>query len=197
MSTRDLIDAIQTGDSVAIQSAFEAAMASRIADRLDNMRQDVAKNMFVQQEQVAVEEEAKPKSVHPDALHVSHVGGGKYKVHAVGKNFSDGIKVGEHLSDTELDDFSEMGGKVKHVNKEETEIEEDVEQIDELSKDTVKRYQTRAQDDLADLKDMKKEVKRDIKNDPENAEFHKDTMKRTDDYIKRRQTGLARAKSRM
>jgi len=46
MSTRELIDAIESGDSVAIQSSFEAAMASRIADRLDVMRQDVAQNMF-------------------------------------------------------------------------------------------------------------------------------------------------------
>lgn len=54
-------------------------------------------------------------AVHPDAIHVSDAGGGKYKVHAVGKNFSSGVKVGEHLNDTHLDDFSEMGGKVKMV----------------------------------------------------------------------------------
>jgi len=63
-------------------------------------------------------EENTMDKVHPDALHVKPVqvnGQTKYKVHAVGKNFSDGIKVGEHLSDTELDDFSEMGGKVKHM----------------------------------------------------------------------------------
>lgn len=66
-------------------------------------------------EQVELEEA--DKKVHPDALHVSHVGGGKYKVHAVGSNFSHGIKVGEHLSDSELDDFSEMGGKIKHMKK--------------------------------------------------------------------------------
>lgn len=55
------------------------------------------------------------KAVHPDAIHVSNAGGGKYKVHAVGSNFSHGVKVGEHLTDTHLDDFSEMGGKVKTV----------------------------------------------------------------------------------
>lgn len=60
---------------------------------------------------------SKKNDVHPDALHVSDAGGGKYKVHAVGKNFAHGIKPGEHLSDTELDDFSEMGGKIKHVKK--------------------------------------------------------------------------------
>ena len=51
-------------------------------------------------------------------IHVSPVGGGKYKVHAVGSKFSDGIKVGEHLTDTHLDDFAEMGGKIKHVKPE-------------------------------------------------------------------------------
>lgn len=73
---------------------------------------------YIHDTMASVQEEAKPAKpakVHPDALHVQHVGGGKYKVHAVGSNFSHGIKVGEHLSDTELDDFHEMGGKVKHV----------------------------------------------------------------------------------
>jgi hypothetical protein len=55
------------------------------------------------------------KSVHPNAIHVSDAGGGKYKVHAVGSSHADRIKVGEHLSDSELDDFSEMGGKIKNV----------------------------------------------------------------------------------
>jgi predicted HNH restriction endonuclease len=64
-------------------------------------------------EEVEVIDEA--TAVHPKAIHVSDAGGGKYKVHAVGKDFSHGIKVGEHLNDTHLDDFSEMGGKVKMV----------------------------------------------------------------------------------
>lgn len=46
MSTRDLIDAIEAGDSVAIEQAFQQEMANRIADRLDTMRVEVAKNMF-------------------------------------------------------------------------------------------------------------------------------------------------------
>lgn len=67
-----------------------------------------------------MQEETKMKPLHPDALHVKPVktaSGTKYKVHAVGKNFSHGIKVGEHLSDTELDDFHEMGGKIKHIKE--------------------------------------------------------------------------------
>lgn len=42
----DIIDAIQSGDSVAIDTAFNKEMAARVSDRLDAMRQDVAKNMF-------------------------------------------------------------------------------------------------------------------------------------------------------
>jgi hypothetical protein len=59
------------------------------------------------------------------ALHVKPVkvnGKTKYKVHAVGDHLKDGIKVGEHLSDTQLDDATEMGAKIKHL-KEDT-IEE-------------------------------------------------------------------------
>ena len=55
------------------------------------------------------------ETVHPMALHVSHAGGGKYKVHAVGSHLGDGIKVGEHLTDTHLDYATEMGAKIKHI----------------------------------------------------------------------------------
>ena len=51
----------------------------------------------------------------PNHLHVSDAGNNKYKVHSVGSNFSNGIKVGEHLTDTHLDDFADMGGKITHV----------------------------------------------------------------------------------
>ncbi len=60
------------------------------------------------------------EAVHPMALHVKPVsvnGKTKYKVHAVGKELADGIKVGEHLSDTELDDATDMGAKIKHLKE--------------------------------------------------------------------------------
>lgn len=57
-------------------------------------------------------------SLHPKAIVVSHYGKGKYKVHAVGDHFADGIKVGERLSDTELDDAAEMGAKIINRNTE-------------------------------------------------------------------------------
>jgi predicted DNA-binding protein YlxM (UPF0122 family) len=58
MSTRELIDAIESGDSVAIQTSFEHAMASRIADRMDTMRQSIAQGMFrTAQEMSEIEED--------------------------------------------------------------------------------------------------------------------------------------------
>lgn len=45
-STKDLIDAISTGDSVGIENAFNTAMAEKITVQLDAMRQDVAQGMF-------------------------------------------------------------------------------------------------------------------------------------------------------
>ena len=77
---------------------------------IDVMFDEGIKRVYVEDLELTEE-----KAVHPDAIHVSDAGGGKYKVHAVGSNFSHGVKVGEHLTDTHLDDFSEMGGKVKTV----------------------------------------------------------------------------------
>ena len=57
------------------------------------------------------------KELHPKALHVKDMGKGKYKVHAVGKSLAGGIKVGEHLSDSELDDADEMGAKIKMIKE--------------------------------------------------------------------------------
>jgi len=54
-NTMNLINAIQAGDAVEIESAFNTAMAGKVAERLDTMRADVAQNMFVTQQPDAVE----------------------------------------------------------------------------------------------------------------------------------------------
>lgn len=46
MSVRDIIDAIESGDSAVVQTSFESEISSRIAERLDTMKQAVAQNMF-------------------------------------------------------------------------------------------------------------------------------------------------------
>lgn len=52
-NTLNLINAIQAGDAVELESAFNAAMAEKVAERLDTMRADVAQNMFKTFEQPA------------------------------------------------------------------------------------------------------------------------------------------------
>ena len=42
----DLIQAIDSGDSVAIDAAFNAEMATRVSAKLDDLRVEVAENMF-------------------------------------------------------------------------------------------------------------------------------------------------------
>jgi len=57
MSTRDLIDAIQAGDSVEIENTFNSIMATKVSDRIDAMRSDVAQTMFASEETVIEDEE--------------------------------------------------------------------------------------------------------------------------------------------
>lgn len=54
-NVKDLIDAIATGDTIGTESSFNAAIAEKIAGRLETMRASVAQNMFNQE--TVVEEE--------------------------------------------------------------------------------------------------------------------------------------------
>lgn len=56
---KDLIDAIASGDSLAIDTSFNTEMATRISDRLENMRTEVAQKMFAT-ESVQPEETEEP-----------------------------------------------------------------------------------------------------------------------------------------
>jgi len=49
---QDLIQAIDSGDSSAIDAAFQAEMANRISTRLEDMRVSVAQNMFATEQSV-------------------------------------------------------------------------------------------------------------------------------------------------
>ena len=46
----NLINAIQAGDATSVEASFHAAMAERIAPKLDDMRQSVSANMFAKPE---------------------------------------------------------------------------------------------------------------------------------------------------
>ena len=45
-TTNDLIQAIASGDAMNIETAFNTAMAEKIATKLDDMRLDISQNMF-------------------------------------------------------------------------------------------------------------------------------------------------------
>ncbi len=49
MNVRQLIDAIDSGKTLDIESAFETIMADKVATKLDGFRQEVSKNMFASQ----------------------------------------------------------------------------------------------------------------------------------------------------
>lgn len=55
-TTMELVNAIKTGDAIATEQAFAAAMAEKLSAKIDDMRQTVAANMFTQPEAVVEEE---------------------------------------------------------------------------------------------------------------------------------------------
>jgi hypothetical protein len=45
-NTMNLINAIEAGDAIGMENAFNSSMAEKVAERLDAMRADVAQSMF-------------------------------------------------------------------------------------------------------------------------------------------------------
>ena len=103
----ELIDAIAAGDSLAIEQSFNAEMANRISTRLEDMRVDVAQNMF-RTESVESEEVAEEVAEETELTF-------------------------EDYSLEELQDYM---------------MSEEFEQLDELSKDTLKSYLGKAKTEL-------------------------------------------------
>jgi hypothetical protein len=54
-AVHNLVDAMVSGDALATETAFAAAMAEKITDKLDDMRVTVAQNMFKTPEDTAEE----------------------------------------------------------------------------------------------------------------------------------------------
>ena len=46
MSTRELVDALLSGDSLAIESEFNNVMTAKVSSALDDYRVEVAKGLF-------------------------------------------------------------------------------------------------------------------------------------------------------
>jgi len=49
--TRELVDALIAGDSIAIEDSFNTAMSQKVSKALDDYRVQVAQKMFVKQEE--------------------------------------------------------------------------------------------------------------------------------------------------
>jgi hypothetical protein len=45
-TTLDLINAIDSGDTVDIEKSFEAIMSDKVSTKIDSLRQEIAQNMF-------------------------------------------------------------------------------------------------------------------------------------------------------
>jgi hypothetical protein len=46
MNTRELVDALTSGDSIDIDNSFNSVMSQKISSALDNYRVQVAQNLF-------------------------------------------------------------------------------------------------------------------------------------------------------
>ena len=57
MSTRDLVDALISGDSIAIENTFNATMSDKVSAALDSFRVQVAQSMFAQQAEEEIKQD--------------------------------------------------------------------------------------------------------------------------------------------
>lgn len=53
---KDIVDAIMSGDSVAIDNSFNAEMASRISNKIDEKRSELAASLFTEKKKTDCEE---------------------------------------------------------------------------------------------------------------------------------------------
>jgi hypothetical protein len=118
----NLVDAIISGDSVAIDNAFNSEMAERIATNLDAMRETVAKNMF---SEAACDSKKKMKEESCDDEDEKEMK----------EDFESSVELTE-------EEFEELQAYMQT---------EEFEQLDELSKDTLKSYIKGASQDLPRL----------------------------------------------
>lgn len=85
---KNLIDAIASGDSLAIDAAFNSEMANRISERLDDMRTDVAQNMF-RTESVAGPDDESEEEVEEQEPFEEEISPREAKSRALGQKVSD------------------------------------------------------------------------------------------------------------
>ena len=68
MGTKELIDAIQSGDAEGIENTFQGVMSAKVGDKLDTMKKDLAQSMFKtpdEQDEIAGEPEVEQAEETP------------------------------------------------------------------------------------------------------------------------------------
>jgi hypothetical protein len=168
----DLIQAIDSGDSLAIESAFNAEMATRVSEKLEDMRTDVAQNMF--SEQTEEVEELSEEQIMDELIN-----------EVLGKN----AEAGDWIKDFVSSDDPKFAGKSKDKRKEmalaayyakqkneEVDVaelldylSENEEVLAELSKATLGSYAKKANDDKEEHEDELDSAK--MNNDKETAAY--------------------------
>lgn len=59
-TVQNLVQAIQAGDASETENAFAQAMAEKLSAKLDDMRQTVARNMFIQPTEMETDSVSEP-----------------------------------------------------------------------------------------------------------------------------------------
>ena len=130
---------------------------NQVVDKKD-VKDKEKKGYFHTEDAVDEDDIAEAMEVH---LKPHGTAGTHYTVHKVGKKLAKhgGIKVGEKLSDTQVDDARDSGVKVRHV-KEDAQVDEAAPLPTEKQKATTERIKARTARAAADAWNLKGKVKR-------------------------------------
>ena len=159
-TTLELINAIASGNSVDIEKHFDYLMTSRIAERLDDMRVEVAKGMF-KEEVEELDESADPDIKHRSLYaqtymkHAKTVHGRKdaqEKAYAAVEK-KHGKEAREALAafhKKNQDSFNEEFEDITPEDLEEFMQTEEFDQLDEISKDHLRSYLDKSMNSYTD-----------------------------------------------
>jgi hypothetical protein len=146
----ELISAIADGNTLAIEDSFNAVMASKISDRLDSMRVDVAQGMFkesVFDDARKKQSDDEKKGVDPDK---------EYKLRMKSAQNTQRVNKALTKEEVELEDFM-MSEDYSVEELEDFMMSEEFEQLDELSRKTLSSYLGKARSSQSNaLKDYHK-----------------------------------------
>ena len=153
---RNLINAIAEGDASSISDAFNTEMASRISARLEDMRVQVAQSMFKNPvaEETQIDEEVELTEETLDEM-INEVLGKNEPASAWIKDFVDsdnpkfaGKSAAKRKQMALAAYYAKQRNEELDINDIVDYLDEDAEALQELSKETLKSYQSKIGRDL-------------------------------------------------